>query len=84
MRTAQLCMPCRRGRYSDMEKVAVVILNWNGKEMMRRFLPGVLESTCGTVWVADNASSDGSMEWLETTYPAVKRIQLDQNYGIAG
>ena len=84
MRTVQPYMPCRPRRCSDMEKVAVVILNWNGKEMMRRFLPGVLESTCGTVWVADNASSDGSMEWLETTYPAVKRIQLDQNYGFAG
>ena len=66
-----------------MEKVAVVILNWNGKKMVRQFLPGVLEHTRGTVWVADNASSDGSMEWLENTYPGVERLQLDRNYGFA-
>ena len=66
-----------------MEKVAVVILNWNGKKMMSQFLPSVLEHTRGTVWVADNASSDGSMEWLENTYPGVERLQLDRNYGFA-
>ncbi|MCD8318581.1 MAG: glycosyltransferase family 2 protein, partial [Paraprevotella sp.] len=47
-----------------MDKVAVVILNWNGEKMLRRFLPGVLAHTCGTVYVADNASTDDSLDLL--------------------
>ena len=48
------------------ERVAIVILNWNGKEMMRRFLPSVIQYSKdeAVVWVADNASTDGSMEML--------------------
>lgn len=66
-----------------MDKVAVVILNWNGKEMLRRFLPGVLAHTRGEVYVADNASSDGSLAFLAEEFPAVKTIPLEQNYGFA-
>ncbi len=66
-----------------MGKVAVVILNWNGLEMLRRFLPGVVEYTKGKVYVADNASSDGSMSWLSEECPQVKTIRLDRNYGFA-
>lgn len=66
-----------------MDKVAVVILNWNGAEMLRRYLPGVLVHTRGEVYVADNASTDESLEVLRNEFPTVKTILLDRNYGFA-
>ena len=67
-----------------MDKVAIVILNWNGKRMMEKYLPSVLEYSLGAhVYVADNASTDGSLEWLHIYYNKVKTIVLDQNYGFA-
>lgn len=68
-------------------KLAVIILNWNGREMMSRFLPSVVENTKGPeveLIVADNGSSDGSVEWIHHTFPSVKTIELDKNYGFAG
>jgi GT2 family glycosyltransferase len=70
-----------------MIKTAVVILNWNGKEFLNRFLPDVVENTLSTevsLIVADNASDDGSVEWIQDNFPDVKIIQLDRNYGYAG
>ena len=68
-----------------MKKVAIVILNWNGREMLKQFLPSVVACSKeeATVYVADNASTDGSMELLERDFPEVKRIQLSQNWGFA-
>ncbi len=68
-----------------MSKVAIVILNWNGREMLAKYLPGVVEYSCqdAEVWVADNSSSDGSMHLLETQFPQVKTIVLEQNFGFA-
>lgn len=69
-----------------MKKVSVVILNWNGKEMLRRFLPSVIEYSKGEsveVCVADNASTDGSVEMLCDEFPEVRLIVLDCNYGFA-
>ncbi|HBN46790.1 MAG TPA: glycosyl transferase family 2, partial [Prevotella sp.] len=66
-------------------KVAIVILNWNGSNMMRQYLPTVVKYSRddADVWVADNASTDGSMNLLEHDFPQVKRLQLDKNYGFA-
>lgn len=69
-----------------MKRVAVVILNWNGEEMLRRFLPSVL--VCSSVhdvdvYVADNGSTDNSCRMLLEEFPTVLQIQLDQNYGFA-
>ena len=67
-----------------MTKVAIVILNWNGADMMRRFLPGVIaNSPEARVFVADNASSDDSLEMLSANFPTVSQIVLDRNYGFA-
>ena len=67
-----------------MTKVAIVILNWNGADMMRRFLPGVIaNSPEARVFVADNASSDDSLEMLSADFPTVSQIVLDRNYGFA-
>ena len=71
--------------YARMKKVAIVILNWNGKEMLKQFLPSVVACSKeeATVYVADNASTDGSMAMLESDFPEVKRIQLSHNWGFA-
>lgn len=66
-------------------KVAIVILNWNGKKMLWQYLPTVIKysSQDAEVWVADNASTDGSMKLLAERFPSVKTLQLDRNYGFA-
>ena len=68
-------------------KTAVVILNWNTKDFLRQFLPGLVSSCEGLdaeVIVADSASTDGSMEMMAEEFPAVRRIPLDDNYGFTG
>lgn len=68
-------------------KTAVVILNWNTKDYLERFLPGLLDSVRpldAEVIVADSASTDGSMEMMQEKFPDVRRIVLDSNYGFTG
>lgn len=69
-----------------MTKTAVVILNWNGKEWLRQFLPSVTQYSLSVaeVWVVDNASTDGSVEWLKENYPSVRILCLEKNWGFAG
>ena len=69
-----------------MKKVAIVILNWNGASMMRRFLPSVIEHSAevADIVVADNASTDDSLALLRDEFPSVRTIVLDKNYGFAG
>jgi len=66
--------------------VAVVILNWNGKAFLERFLPGVLASTFENlqVVVGDNASTDDSVAFIQENFPDVTLIRNRQNYGFAG
>ena len=86
-----------------MKHVAVVILNWNGRGMLERFLPSVLKYSLmdgaseqgwqvphaprleltSEVVVADNGSTDSSVEFLRDRYPEVRLILLDKNYGFA-
>lgn len=67
-----------------MTKIAIVILNWNGRDMMRRFLPSVIKGSTGAeIIVADNGSTDGSMEMLGEEFPTVGQIRFDRNYGFA-
>ncbi|HJW18658.1 MAG TPA: glycosyltransferase [Flavisolibacter sp.] len=64
--------------------VAIVILNWNGRSFLEKFLPSVLATTYPVrVIVADNASSDDSILFLESSFPEVELIKLKQNYGFA-
>ena len=69
----------------DMKQTAVVILNWNGRQHLEQFLPSVVEHTPQQVRivVADNGSTDDSVEFLEQHYPAIDIIRLDKNYGFA-
>lgn len=67
-------------------KCSVVILNWNGAAMLRRYLPSVVKYTTGSdveVVVADNGSTDESVEMLQSQFAGVRVIRLDQNYGFA-
>lgn len=66
-------------------KVAVVILNWNGEKMLDKYLPTLLQHLQESVevFVADNASTDGSVALLKEKFPTVKRILLDKNWGFA-
>ena len=66
------------------KRIAIVILNWNGRQMLEQYLPSVMEhSEQAQVVVADNASTDDSLEYLRTNYPQVKLIVNDKNYGFA-
>ena len=69
-----------------MPNVEIVILNWNGEEHLRRFLPSVVASAPAGVGivVADNGSTDGSVELLAREFPTVRVVRLDANYGFAG
>ena len=68
-----------------MPSVAVVILNWNGREFLKKFLPGVLKHSGrdAEVIVADNASTDSSIEFLQEHFPGVRIIQNRTNGGFA-
>jgi GT2 family glycosyltransferase len=68
-----------------MDKVAVVILNWNGLKMLEKYLRTVvdLSAALAKIYVADNASSDGSVAFLKEHFPEVGLIMLDRNWGFA-
>ena len=64
--------------------IAVVILNWNGKELLKKFLPSVIAHSHGaTIYVADNASTDDSLEFLAVSFPQVQIIKNTLNGGYA-
>lgn len=68
-----------------VHSTAVVILNWNGKEQLKTFLPSVVAHTPNAeIILADNASTDDSIEWLKKNYPLVRIISLAENFGYAG
>jgi len=67
-----------------MTKVAVVILNWNGKKLLEKYLPSVIEhSQQAQIIVADNASTDDSIAFLKENYPHIRIIQNKENLGFA-
>lgn len=66
-------------------KIAIAILNWNGKSWLEKFLPNVLEnSQSGEVYVIDNASTDDSVAYISSRFPSVKIVINQQNHGFAG
>lgn len=70
-----------------MHKIAVVILNWNGKHFLEKFLPSVTQFSSlpgAEIIVADNGSNDGSVDFLKNFYPSVRVIRFDKNYGFTG
>lgn len=72
---------------TQMKKIAIVILNWNGKKLLEEFLPTVVRHSSFPdveIVVADNGSTDDSLSFLETAYPQISLIRLPENYGFAG
>lgn len=69
-----------------MEKLAVVILNFNGQAFLQRFLPSVVEHTPDgfSIWVADNGSTDASLAIVRAQFPRVRVLELGTNAGYAG
>lgn len=67
-------------------KVSVILLNWNGRKLLEKFLPSVVAHTpsdVAEVVVADNGSTDDSVAMLRERFPGVRLILLDRNYGFA-
>lgn len=69
-----------------MKKLAVIILNWNGEELLKKFLPTAVKFTMGEevdLIVADNGSTDDSVNWIRNNCPEVGLIRFKENYGFA-
>lgn len=67
------------------KKLAVAILNWNGRNWLEKFLPGVVQfSQNADIYVIDNLSTDDSIDFLQKNFPTVHIIKNDKNYGFAG
>jgi len=67
-----------------MKNIAVVLLNWNGLELLKQFLPIVEQfSAEAVIYVADNNSTDGSKQFVNDHFSTVKWIQLSDNFGYA-
>jgi GT2 family glycosyltransferase len=69
-----------------LAEVAVVILNWNGTEFLKLFLPPLIRYTdpgLADIWVADNGSTDDSLDVLRKDFPSVQVLELGKNYGFA-
>lgn len=66
-------------------KVTIIIPNYNGKHFMEPCLASLNEQTCRDfkILIVDNASTDGSLEYMEQTYPDIEVLALDSNYGFS-
>jgi GT2 family glycosyltransferase len=66
-------------------KIAIVILNWNGQKLLEQFLPSVVDfsSKEATIYIADNASTDSSINYVKSSFPSIKIIENDINGGYA-
>lgn len=71
---------------ASFPRVAVVILNYNGRKFLEQFLPSVINSSYPNleIIVADNASTDDSVTFLSSAYPTIRRIHNERNEGFAG
>jgi hypothetical protein len=70
-----------------MKRVGVVILNWNGRYWLEKFLPSLVANTSvelAEVIIADNGSSDDSIKFLKENFSQIRTIILDENYGFTG
>ena len=69
-----------------MKELAVIILNWNGRSLLERFIPAAVANTSESeveLIVADNGSDDDSVEWMRSNFPDVRLITFERNYGFA-
>ncbi len=68
------------------KSIAVAVLNWNGLELLKKYLPKLVNDSnpLAQVYLIDNGSSDDSVAWTQANLPEVKNLVLDGNYGYAG
>lgn len=69
-----------------MKKLAVIILNWNGLQLLKEFLPTAAKFTISDevdLWIADNGSTDGSITYVKEQFPEIKTLELGENFGFA-
>ena len=73
---------------TERSSASVVIPNWNGRDLLERYLPSVVEAMAGNsdneILVVDNGSTDGSAEYLRAAFPGVKVLALPENRGFGG
>jgi GT2 family glycosyltransferase len=72
---------------NSMPETAIVILNWNGIDHLKKFLDIVVKNSSSRdseIVIADNGSTDGSVDWIEKYFSHVRLIRLGKNYGFAG
>lgn len=67
-----------------MSRSAIVILNYNGRQVLPTFLPSVIRHSASDCWIIDNASTDDSIDFLEENFPQLPVIQLKSNFGYTG
>ncbi len=72
----------------DTRSASLVIPNWNGRDLLERFLPSWVAAIAGhpgsEIIIVDNGSSDGSAEWVRANYPQVQVLALPENLGFGG
>ena len=72
----------------DRRAASIVIPNWNGRDLLEKYLPSVLAAAAGNpaneIIVVDNGSTDGSAEFVRAQFPTVKLIALERNHGFGG
>ena len=66
-------------------ELAIVILNYNGLDLLKEFLPGLIRHVIpkSEIIIADNGSADESVSWLRKNHPTLKIVELKQNAGFA-
>ncbi len=67
-----------------MKSCAIVLLNYNGETVLPTFLPSVVKHSSHDLWIIDNASSDGSLDYVRREFPEVQLISLESNHGFTG
>ena len=68
-----------------MKNTAIVILNYNGRDYLEKFLPSVIQNSGNArIIIADNASTDDSVSWLKSTGWGIELIEISKNLGYSG
>ncbi len=67
-----------------MKPCAIVLLNYNGETVLPTFLPSVVKHSSNDLWMIDNASSDGSLDYVRREFPGIQLISLESNHGFTG
>ena len=80
--------PLAKSTRPNTTAASIVIPNWNGRDLLEKYIPSIIEATkhnpANEIIVVDNASEDGSAQFLKATHPQVRVLELEKNYGFGG